>query len=494
MVKLYTNKSGYFNDLAEEIRLFFDIVEVTELEKQETPAPGDFHVFAELHEQDGLLHAAVHTKDNRTGKIAEYEYVYCGCARHENSLAEKKYEKRALKIAVFRALAAQLEGYTPWGSLTGIRPTRLFREMMDESGIEEARRIMKDEFDVSESKLALTEEIVKTQLPLLAREGAREADVYIGIPFCRSRCLYCSFAAEVRGKKTDVSRYIEALKRDILHGARIMREGGWRIRSMYMGGGTPTALTASELDEVLSCALEAYGGYGMEFTVEAGRPDTIDREKLELLKRLGVGRISINPQSMNSETLERIGRSHSPESIMEAYGLAKEVGFDCINMDLIAGLPGENTADMERTLEAVAKLKPENLTVHTLAVKRSSRLRQRLEEFPLPDAAITDEMVAVAADAAKQCGMRPYYMYRQKYMRGNLENVGYAMPGKECIYNIDMMEETTSIMAHGAGAMSKRVFGGEHRVERIPNPKDLATYMAKIDIIAAQKAELYNKN
>ncbi|MBR0026428.1 MAG: coproporphyrinogen dehydrogenase HemZ, partial [Clostridia bacterium] len=483
----------YFNDLAEEIRLFFDTVEVPVLEEKIAPEAGDFHIFAELTENNGVLTAVVHTLNAEDPSIVEKEYIYSGPAHHESILAEKKYEKRALKIAVFRVLAAQMDGYTPWGSLTGIRPTRLFREMMEESGMEEARRIMKEEFDVSEPKLALTEDIVRVQLPLLAEEGAREADVYIGIPFCRSRCLYCSFAAEVRGKKTDVSGYIEALKRDIDHGARILKEGGWHLRSMYIGGGTPTALTASELDEVLTYALEAYGGSGMEFTVEAGRPDTIDREKLEILKKLGVGRISINPQSMNALTLERIGRSHSPESIIEAYELAKEIGFDSINMDLIAGLPGETVADMANTLDAIAKLKPENLTVHTLAVKRSSKLRQRLEEFPLPGASVTDEMVALAAAAAKDYGMRPYYMYRQKYMRGNLENVGYAIPGKECIYNIDMMEETTSIMAHGAGSMSKRVFGGEHRVERIPNPKDLATYIAKIDIVAAEKEALYRQ-
>ena len=225
--------------------------------------------------------------------------------------------------------------------------------------------------------------------------------------------------------------------------------------------------------------------------MEAGRPDTITEEKLAVLRAAGADRVSINPQSMNEKTLRLIGRSHTPEEIQTAFQLARDAGFASINMDLIAGLPGETEDDMRRTLAAVAALAPDNLTVHTLALKRSSRLVEKLEEYPLPEAEAAEAMVRHGAETARALGMRPYYMYRQKYMRGNLENVGYALPGLECVYNIDMMEDTTSIMAHGAGAMTKCIYDAERRVERVPNPKNIETYIAKVDRLAEEKRRLY---
>ena len=363
---------------------------------------------------------------------------------------------------------------------------------IEEKGEAEALRFMGEEFDVSPQKLALAKEIVDIQRPFMQGIG-NGADVYIGIPFCRTRCLYCSFLSEVRTKKTDMAAYIDALKKDIRLGAAILRDSGYHIRSMYMGGGTPTVLTEDELKDVLEYAMEQYGGYGDEFTVEAGRPDTITKEKLRVIRSMGAGRISINPQTMCGRTLELVGRSHSPEEIVRAYHDARELGFDSINMDVIAGLPGENLADVKHTLEEIKRLDPDNLTVHTLAIKRSSKLKGMLDEYSLPDADEAEAMVNAGMQAAEDMGMKPYYMYRQKYMRGNLENVGYAKPGTECMYNIDMMEETVSIMAHGAGAMTKRIFDGECRVERIPNPKDIATYIAKVDAVAEEKRSLYSK-
>ena len=296
----------------------------------------------------------------------------------------------------------------------------------------------------------------------------------------------------MRTKKTDMAAYLAALERDIALGARIVQETGRVVRSMYLGGGTPTVLTAEELKRLLDFALSAYGGFGSELTVEAGRPDTITEKKLRVLREAGAGRVSINPQSMNAETLRLIGRSHTPEEIRTAFHMARDAGFESINMDVIAGLPGETADDMRRTLGEIEKLAPENLTVHTLALKRSSRLVEKLDEYPLPEAETAETMVRLGAESARTLGMRPYYMYRQKYMRGNLENVGYALPGKECIYNIDMMEETTNILAHGASAMSKRVYGCENRVERIPNPKDIKTYCGKLSEILAQKNALFD--
>lgn len=476
MVTLYTNRQEFFADIADEIRLFgFDTVLSCEV--------GTAFLSVTLESGDVLEARAVCSEGA--------EYTYRTELPGGNALRVKRFEKRAVKIAAFRCLKALYDGFTPWGSLTGIRPTRLLRELDGELGLDAAQAYMQNEFDVTQSKLSLAREIVSVQRPIIESGSAKDIDVYIGVPFCRTRCLYCSFLSCVRTDKTDMAAYIAALKKDIELGADIAKRAGYKIRAMYMGGGTPTVLTAEELKDVLGFGIDAYGGFGRELTVEAGRPDTITREKLDVMKRLGVGRISVNPQTMNDKTLELIGRSHGAGDIEAAFNMAREAGFDDINMDVIAGLPGEGMEEFERTLAGIARLDPENLTVHTLAVKRSSRLAEKIEEYPLVPAETADKMVELGRAVAKAAGMRPYYMYRQKYMRGNLENVGYAKPGTECVYNIDMMEETTSIMAHGAGAMTKRIFPGERRVERIPNPKDIASYINKIDAVAEEKARLY---
>lgn len=491
MVRLYTNRPGFFNDIAEEIRLFFPEPEVVPLEEAGPLAPGDGEasVILELGETWRAHAKAAQMQD---GILRREEYTYIHPPVEGNQLVQKRYEKRCVKIAMFRALCRLFpEAKLPWGSLTGIRPTRLLRELVEGEGPEEAKRIMQEEFDVSLDKLRLCAEINAAQAPVLREQTPRDLDVYIGIPFCATRCLYCSFLSQVRGPKTDMAAYLAALQADIRMGAALMQEAGYKLRAMYVGGGTPTVLTRDELAQVLECALDAYGGYGRELTVEAGRPDTITREKLTLMRDLGVGRISINPQTMNGETLARIGRQHTPADIRACYAMARDVGFDSINMDLIAGLPGEDVADMTRTLEEIQRMAPENLTVHTLAIKRSSGLKAHLAEYPLPSAKAVEQMVGMGRLTAARMGLIPYYMYRQKYMRGNLENVGYAKPGAICLYNVDMMEETTSILAHGAGAMSKRIFGGECRVERIPNPKDIETYINKLPAINRQKRSLF---
>lgn len=486
MVRVYTDHPEFLNDIADVIRLYLPMEEVLPAEE------------GQRTEDEVFISALMHCGEDWRAVCrcaaaeGEREYTYIHPAVEGGELVKKRYLKRCMKIGVFRCMGRLFQANLPWGSLTGIRPTRLLRELMEEKGREEALRFMGEEFDVSSEKLTLADEIVRIQRPFMENIGSG-ADVYIGIPFCRTRCLYCSFLSEVRTKKTHMADYIGALKKDIRLGADILRDNGYHIRSMYMGGGTPTVLTEDELKDVLNYAMEQYGGYGTEFTVEAGRPDTITKEKLGIIRSMGAERISINPQTMCAHTLELVGRSHSPEEIIRAYNDARELGFGSINMDVIAGLPGETLSDVEHTLNEIKKLDPDNLTVHTLAIKRSSRLKGMLEEYSLPDADEAEAMVNAGLRAARDMGMRPYYMYRQKYMRGNLENVGYAKPGAECMYNIDMMEETVSIMAHGAGAMTKRIFDGECRVERIPNPKDIATYIARIDSLAEEKRSLYGK-
>lgn len=483
MVSLYTNKIEYAADIADELRLFLAKEEIV---SSESDASADIRA---------LLFDAADTRTATAdiclcGKSAKYTW-HCRIEEGADSLEIKRQEKRAVKIAVFRAMAEIYGFMPPWGSLTGIRPTRLLRELYMRHGEAEAVRMMREDFDVSEDKLALAKRINAVQAPILQSQTEHDADVYIGIPFCASRCLYCSFASQVRTKKTDMAAYLDALKRDISLGADLLTRANRRIRAIYIGGGTPTVLTAEELDMLLTHAHAAYDSFMGELTVEAGRPDTITREKLAVLKKHGVTRLSVNPQTMNDSTLELIGRSHKAADIVNAFSMARDMGFDNINMDVIAGLPGEHTADMEHTLEEIIKLAPQSLTVHTLALKRSSRLVTEGEKYPMPTAEEVERMVELGSRAARELNMQPYYMYRQKYMSGNLENVGYAVAGAECIYNIDMMEDTTAIMSHGAGAMTKCVYDAARRVERVPAPKEISVYIAKIDRLKEEKEKLF---
>ena len=426
-----------------------------------------------------------------TATSAGFDPVTVGYAVDERDpLDRKRQEKRAEKRAVYALMQEIRPMEMPWGSLTGIRPTKLLRELCERVGDEEAVRQFRDVFSVRLDKLRLAATINAVQKPVIESVQPNEIDIYVGIPYCKTRCLYCSFGAEI-AKKNAIAEYLPFLFKDIENGARLVRDGGYRVRASYLGGGTPTVLSAEELDALLSHFEACYGGFGAECTVEAGRPDTITKEKLQVLRDHGVERISINPQTMSDETLRRIGRAHTAAEIKEAFALARSMGFSSINMDLIAGLPGETVADFERTLREIKAMRPDNLTVHTLAIKRSSRLKDQLDKYPLPPREDVETMIDMGFSAAKEIGLWPYYMYRQKYQNGNLENVGYAANGKLCVYNVDMMEETTSILAHGAGAMTKRVFGSENRVERIPNPKDVPTYGAKLDILDAAKRKLF---
>ena len=478
MVRLITDTPQYANDIAEEIRMFLGLVPVTPDETPET----------ELTLSAALDRAA---KTATANTVPEGEPVTVSYTVDESDpLDQKRQEKRALKRAVYALMQRIKPTEMPWGSLTGIRPTKLLRELCERVGDEEAVRQFSEVFSVRIDKLRLAATINAVQKPIIESVRSNDVDVYIGIPYCKTRCLYCSFGAEI-AKKNAIDEYLPYLYRDIENGARIVRDGGHRVRAVYLGGGTPTVLSADELDALLTHFEACYGTYGTECTVEAGRPDTITREKLAVLRSHGVGRISINPQTMSDETLRRIGRAHTAAEIREAFALARSMGFSSINMDLICGLPGETVADFERTLTEIKALRPDNLTVHTLAIKRSSRLKEQLDRWPLPARGDVETMIDMGFSAAKEIGLWPYYMYRQKYQNGNLENVGYAADGKLCVYNVDMMEETTSILAHGAGAMTKRVFDRENRVERIPNPKDVLTYGAKLDLLDRQKRALF---
>jgi len=484
MILLLTNRPEYRNDIAEEIRLFYGQTDVSVAAEDGETAELTITAEIEPDHTDGKIRAFASANGEKRCEAMPME--------GEDALSLKRVEKRAVKIAVFRLLQQLHPTATPWGSLTGIRPTKLYRELTSAHGEAGAWNRFRNDFDVSEEKTQLAQNICRVQRPVIESVGNRDVDAYVNIPFCKTKCLYCSFPSQILGKGDVLSPYLVTLFEDIAAGAMLAKHHGYSLRCMYIGGGTPTVLSAKQLDELLSHLSACYGSLGSEITVEAGRPDTIDEEKLAVIRSHGVQRISINPQSMNDATLERIGRSHKASDVELAYRMARDAGFPVINMDLIAGLPGETVQDFSETLSRVRELDPENLTVHTLAIKRSSLLIDRLAAYPLAESDAVEQMVAAGAQTAALLGMVPYYMYRQKYMSGNLENVGYAKPDSICIYNIDMMEETTSILAHGASAMSKRVFGYQNRVERIPNPKDIRTYTEKLPRILDEKNLLFD--
>ena len=336
-------------------------------------------------------------------------------------------------------------------------------------------------------------------------------DVYIGIPFCTTRCAYCSFSSGEIGDGRLVAPYMDALEAELAAGREILRRSGRKLRAVYVGGGTPTALPAEAFRRLLAAMMERFPG-ALEYTVEAGRPDTLTREKLRAIRDAGIHRISINPQTMNDRTLRLIGRAHTSAQVREAYALAREEGMPHINMDVIAGLPGEGLAEFARTMAAAEELRPESLTVHTLAIKRSSpwgeertARKRRLprkdgqeaamdapaEAGRLPTGETAAEMVRLGGETASRLGMRPYYLYKQKYMAGNLENTGYALPGHECVYNVDIMEETSHILAFGAGGISKRIYPEEGHIGRAPNVSNIETYIARLDEMIRRKRELF---
>ena len=481
-MRLITNRPDFYNDLCEEIRLFLPREEIS-LEE----AGGD--ILSLMLSVDGEFNcAAAYEHEGQT-----FTYAHSTPYRGGSDIIEKRYMKRCMKTACYRVLRmAYPDRLIPWGSLTGIRPTRLLRELIETEGREEALRLMTEEFDVSPDKLLLADEINSVQLPFLNSAKENEFGVYVGIPFCRTRCLYCSFASQLRTKKTDMAAYLAALHKDIELGSEMAAVRGLSPRSFYMGGGTPTILTARELDALLDKILACYDTAGKEFTVEAGRPDTITEDKLRVMKAHGVNRVSVNPQTMCDKTLRLVGRDHTSEDIIRCYEMVKSVGFDSVNMDLIAGLPNETETDMESSLSAVEALSPDCLTVHTLAIKRASRLHERMDDYVLPPVDTVEKMVELGRESARRMGMKPYYMYRQKYMAGNLENVGYSKPGSVCVYNIDMMEDGMSIIAHGAGAMTKRVFDEGGRIERVPNNKDIATYIERVEETNKEREMLFD--
>ncbi|WP_411504004.1 coproporphyrinogen III oxidase [Brevibacillus centrosporus] len=401
------------------------------------------------------------------------------------SLEEKAMRKTA-KQALCYALLLMLEEYTGmeqgWGILTGIRPTKLLHQMnVAGIGREEAHKRLQEEVILRPYKLSLLQDIVDRQLQVVPDlyQIDQELSVYIGIPFCPTKCAYCTFPAyAIRSHTASVNPFLEGLHYEIEQLGKWLAKNDQRITSIYFGGGTPTSITAEDMDQLFDKmyrSLPHMDGV-RELTVEAGRPDTITREKLDVMKRWEVDRISINPQSFTQETLNAIGRHHTVEETIEKYHLAMEMGLTNINMDLIIGLPNEGVAELAHSLQEVEKLMPASLTVHTLSFKRASEMTQNKERYKVASRDEISKMMEMASEWTAANGYDPYYLYRQKNILGNLENVGYSKPGQESIYNIMIMEEVQTILGLGCGAVSKLMAPGSGKLTRWPNPKDPKTY------------------
>ncbi len=402
--------------------------------------------------------------------------------------------KNRLKRLLYRMYAAESGRTLPWGSLNGVRPGKIPMGMLAKGAAdEEIRDLMREKYLASDEKIALITQVAHREREMLSKMQGEPLDgwsLYIGIPFCPSTCLYCSFtsypAAAWTGRMDD---YLSAVEAEIRWTANAMK--GRRLDTIYVGGGTPTTLSPDQLRRLCRMVKEHLDLSALlEWTVEAGRPDSITPEKLAVLKEEGVSRISVNPQTMKAETLKLIGRAHTPEQVKEGFWMAREAGFDSINMDIIIGLPEETEEDVARTLAEIAALGPDDLTVHSLAIKRSSRLRIEWEQYEQYVMENSAAHMALAAQTAATLGMSPYYLYRQKNIAGNMENIGYAKPGKEGLYNILIMEELQSIVALGAGAITKRVFA-DGQTRRCENVKDVEQYIARVDEMCARKEALF---
>ncbi len=399
--------------------------------------------------------------------------------------------RRALQQSYYQAALPHLAVVPAWGALAGVRPTKLSTRHILSGGSEKsADRLLKDVYFVTPSRRALALDCSRASVQAARQMDDRDISLYIGIPFCPTRCSYCSFVSRTIGKRTELlDKYLAALEQEIRCTAKLLESSGRKVRTLYIGGGTPTTLTVSQMEALMRTIQESFDlSRCIEFTVEGGRPDTLDARKLQAIARCGADRMSINPQTMEDHVLRKCGRPHTAADVQRAFQQARQAGFKAINMDLIAGLPADTYEGFCRSLDTIAALRPENITVHTLALKKGADLFERREN--LPDADTVRAMVDYAGKVLHDQGYTPYYLYRQKYMSGSFENVGWSLNGYPCLYNIYMMEELHSILSLGAGGMNKVNFP-DGTLKRFHNPKFPEQYMEQLDDVLRQKEELF---
>ena len=470
MIYIQLNEDNFEYDIYSLVKAFYPKEEV-KISTEPTPEDAGLLFSMQVNYSDNVL-----TLDGR-----EIEIDY----------SDRPDTKNRLKLAIYESLSKRTGKELPWGTLTGIRPTKISLGMIEDGADDEAiASYMKDTYRTSDAKINLSLQVSHKEHELLSKiDYDNGYSVYIGIPFCPSTCLYCSFTSYPIGLwKKKLDDYLDAVEKEMAFTAESCKEKS--LTTIYIGGGTPTSLDEEHLEKLLTLVDKYFDTKSLlEYTIEAGRPDSITYEKLQIMKNHPVSRISINPQTMNQKTLDLIGRFHKVEDIHRVYGWARELGFDNINMDLILGLPGETIEDVKYTLDEVEKMAPDNLTVHSLALKHSARLnidRESYDDYLIEN---SQTHMDICLDCAHHMGMNAYYLYRQKNMAANLENIGYATPGKEGLYNILIMEEKQTIMALGAGCSCKFVADHGKTVTRCENVKDVQLYIDRIDEMIDRKRE-----
>ncbi|HWR40976.1 MAG TPA: coproporphyrinogen dehydrogenase HemZ [Patescibacteria group bacterium] len=481
-----------------DMMLLFGVHPATEAESfaGNSPEEGDVTVHCRIHIDGGQV--TVWTRlnyrqsDGSAGRIEKEEMAVCD---GEDIITAVR---RLIRLNILRSMRTLTGCNTgPWGILHGVRPTKIIHRLLDrgfDSG--QILQSLQNDYDIDEAKAQLILEIARRQRDFLpqAADTDRKISIYVGIPYCPSRCLYCSFPSQVLPECHEpVEKYLAAIEKDMEEARRLISAHQLQVQCVYLGGGTPTSLNGGDFSLLLEQVKKSFvTSATQEFTVEAGRPDSLNAEKIQTLKQAGVNRVSINPQTMQQGTLDHIGRQHTVEDIVRAFHQIRSAGIPVINMDIIAGLPGETEQDIRDTMERLKELQPDNVTVHTLALKRGSRLMDELEQHPLPGEQTTVKMLAIAADYAKNMGMVPYYLYRQKRMAGNLENVGYCHPGAECLYNMNIMEERQTILGIGPGAGTKAVQTGVWSLQSCYHAKDVQSYIKNLDVYISERARLLN--
>ncbi|MEG1362101.1 MAG: coproporphyrinogen dehydrogenase HemZ [Lachnospiraceae bacterium] len=475
MITVSMNESQFEYDIHSLLREFFPKEEVKFCVEKEREEGTVLHLNVE-YEEDKITIAVLSEEETWQQEV-------------KIDQCERKEVKNRLKRLLYQMMKEKTAHTLPWGTLSGIRPTKIvLNELLQGASEEETAQMMRECYYASEDKIKLSMEIAKREKQLLEQTDYEDGySIYIGIPFCPSTCLYCSFPSNPLGRwEKRMGEYLTALEKEIDFFKEKMSHK--RLNTIYIGGGTPTTLSPEQLQRLIYKLKTSFDLTNLkEFTIEAGRPDSITREKLRVLKQEEIGRISINPQTMKQKTLDIIGRWHTIEQTEEAFYLARELGFDTINMDIIVGLPNEDEQDVRDTLEALKRLAPDNLTVHSLAIKRAAKLQMFKEEYVNLKSENSAAIMNMTQDYAQQMGMSPYYLYRQKNMTGNMENVGYATPGKAGLYNVLIMEERQTILAMGAAASTKIVYQSGEVVKRVENVKDVELYLTRIDEMIEKK-------
>lgn len=472
MVKIKLNDFSYRYDVYHIFKLFYSFIDIQFVDED-----FDFSVTI-LADKVEIL--------NKKNELYNFKFP------------QKLKKSNEIKGAIFQYLKNRTGKELPWGVLIGIRPTKIILEMMNEGKSEdEIITIFKENFFVREDKAKLCVDIAKIEKQMVNKD-TKTISIYIGMPFCPTRCLYCSFTSNpIATCKKIVEPYLETLSYEIERIKKFINEKDLKVECVYFGGGTPTSVSEEQFEMILS---NIYNNFvkdrGVrEFNVECGRPDSINEHKLSSMKKYDVNRISINPQSMNDDTLKAIGRNHTVKDVIDKFNLARKLGFENINMDIIIGLPNEDLQHVKNTCSELLRLKPDSITVHGMSVKRASKLHEQIVtgEFNIREQNELNEMYGETVKLAKELGINPYYMYRQKNMVGNMENVGYAKASKEGIYNIQIIEEKQTIIALGADAVTKVFFSHNNRIERFPNIKDVREYIKRIDEKIEKKIELLEK-